>query len=164
MKTKKNNKGITMLELMITVVIFGITTTLAFPQFERTMDKLRLKSAGRDIVSSLRLARSDAVSQRQQFGVYFDLNSGQCILFKDLANLTAFTYDAGSDSDLVTTTLPSHVNFGSISFPSSVVIFKPDGSASNSGSIGLYSYEGYYGSFTVDVLSSTGRVKLIFGT
>lgn len=164
MKKKNNNKGITMLELMITVVIFGITTTLAFPQFERTMDKLRLKSAGRDIASSLRLARSDAVSRRQQFGVYFDINSRRCILFKDLANLTAFTHDAGSDSDMVTTTLPSHVNFGSTSFPSSVVIFKPDGSASNSGSIGLYSSEGSYGTFTVDVLSSTGRVKLIFGS
>ncbi len=153
-----------MLELMITLVILGITTTLAFPQFEKTMDKMRLKSAGRDIVSSLRLARSDAVSRRQQFGVYFDINSSRCILFKDLANLTAFTYDAGSDSDMVTTHLPSHVNFGSTSFPSSVVIFKPDGSASNSGSIGLYSSEGSHGTFTVDVLSSTGRVKLIFGT
>jgi Tfp pilus assembly protein FimT len=164
MKTKKNNKGITILELMITVVILGITITLAFPQFERTMDKLRLKNAGRDLTSSLRLARSDAVSRRQQFGVYFDSYSRRYILFKDLANLTAFTYDAGSDSDMVTTPLPSRVNFGSTSFPSSVVIFKPDGSASNSGSIGLYSSEGTYGTFTVDVLSSTGRVKLISGT
>jgi prepilin-type N-terminal cleavage/methylation domain-containing protein len=164
MKTKKNNKGITLLELMITVVVLGITATFAFPKFERAMDKLRLKSAGRDLTSSLRLARSDAVSRRQQFGVYFDSYSGQYILFKDLANLTAFTYDAGSDSDMVTTPLPSRVNFGSTSFPNSVVIFKPDGSASNSGSIGLYSSEGSYGTFTVDVLSSTGRVKLIFGS
>jgi prepilin-type N-terminal cleavage/methylation domain-containing protein len=164
MKTKKNNKGITLLELMITLVVLGITSTLAFPQFERTMDKLRLKNAGRDMVSSLRLARSDAVSKRQQFGVYFDINSRRCILFKDLANLAAFTYDAGSDSDMVATPLPSHVNFGSTSFPNSVVIFQPYGSASNSGSIGLYSSEGSSGTFTVDVLSSTGRVKLISGT
>lgn len=164
MKTKKNNKGFTILELMITVVVFGIAITLAFPQFEQTMDKFRLKSAGQDITSSLRLARSDAVSKRQQFGVYFDINLRRCILFRDLANLTAFTYDAGSDSDMVTTPLPSRVNFGTTSFPNYVVIFKPDGSASNSGSIGLQSSGGSYGTFTVDVLSSTGRVKLIFGS
>jgi Tfp pilus assembly protein FimT len=161
---KNNNKGITMLEVMIIAVIIGITATLAMPQFEQGMEKLKLKNAGRDIISSLRLARSDAVLQRSQFGVYFDLNSNQYVLFKDKTNPGNFTYDAGSDSDMVTGTLPHNVDFGSISFPNFVVIFKPDGSASNSGTIGLYSSAGAYGSFTVDVLSSTGRVKLISGS
>jgi len=163
MKTK-NNKGITILEMMIIAVIIGITSTLAIPRFGQVMEKLRLKTAGRDIVSSLRLARSNAVSQRDQFGVYFDLNSNQYVLFKDLANPGSFTYDAGSDSDMVTKTLPARVNFGHDSFSNSVVIFRPTGSASGSGSIGLYSSGGYYGSLTIDVLSSTGRVKLISGT
>ena len=164
MKTKSNNKGITMLEMMIIAVIIGITSTLAIPRFGQVMDKLRLKTAGRDILSSLRLARSNAVSQRSQFGVYFDLNSRQYVLFKDLANPGSFTYDAGSDSDMVTKTLPARVNFGYDSFSNSVVIFRPNGSASSSGLIELYSCEDYYGSFTVDVLSSTGRVKLIAGS
>ena len=153
-----------MLEMMIIAVIIGITSTLAIPRFGQVMDKLRLKTAGRDILSSLRLARSNAVSQRSQFGVYFDLNSRQYVLFKDLANPGSFTYDAGSDSDMVTKTLPARVNFGYDSFSNSVVIFRPNGSASSSGLIELYSCEDYYGSFTVDVLSSTGRVKLIAGS
>jgi Tfp pilus assembly protein FimT len=163
MKIKNNNKGITILELMIIAVIVGITTTLAMPQFERGMEKLKLKGAGRDVISSLRLARSDAVSQRQQFGVYFNLNSNQYVLFKDKFNPGSFTYEAGGDSAMVTETLPGHINFGSTSFPNFVVIFKPDGSASNSGSVELYSSEEGYSSFVVDVLSSTGRVKLLLG-
>lgn len=154
----------TLLELMIVAVIIGITTTLALPGFGQVIEKLRLKNAGRDIVSSMRVARSKAISQRQQFGVYFDSYSRRYILFKDLANLTAFTYDAGSDSDMVTTTLSGKVNFGYTSFPNYTVIFKPDGSASASGSVALYSSEEHYSSFTVDVLSSTGRVKLISGS
>lgn len=164
MKTKNNNKGITLLEMMIIAVVIGITSTLAIPRFGQVMEKLKLKTTGRDIVSSLRLARSSAVSQRDQFGVYFDLNSRQYVLFKDLANPGSFTYDVGSDSDMVTKTLPARVNFGYDSFSNSVVIFRPNGSASSSGLIELYSYEDYYGSFTVDVLSSTGRVKLIAGS
>jgi Tfp pilus assembly protein FimT len=161
MKTKNNNKGMTILEMMIIAAIIGITSALAIPRFGQVMGKLKLKTAGRDIVSDLRLARSNAVSQKQQFGIYFNSNSNQYILFKDKNNPGDFTYDAGSDSDMVTGTLPHNVGFSSISFPNYVVIFKPDGSASNSGSVRLYSSAG---SFTVDVLSSTGRVKLISGS
>lgn len=164
MKIRNNDKGVTILELLIITVIIGITAALAVPEFDQAMDRLRLKSAGRDIVSYMRLARSHAVSQRDQFGIYFDPNSREFVLFKDLANPSAFTYDVGSDSDMVTQTLPSHVNFGSTSFPNFAVIFRPDGSASSSGTVQLYSEEDYYGSYTVDVLSSTGRVKLIAGS
>jgi type IV fimbrial biogenesis protein FimT len=164
MKITKNSKGITLLELMIVTVMIGITSTLAIPSFEQGMDKLRLKTAGRDIVSDLRLARSSAVSQRYQFGIYFDLISKQYVFFKDIANPGAFTYDLGSDSVIVTKTPPSNVNFGSCSFSNFAVIFRPDGSASTSGSIELSSSEEGSGSFTVDVLSSTGRVKLISGS
>jgi Tfp pilus assembly protein FimT len=166
MKIKNNNKGITILEIMIMLVILGITTTLAVPRFGQVIDKLKLKTTARDMVSSLRLARSHAVSQRSQFGVYFDLESNQYVLFKDLANPGSFTYDAGSDSDMVTTSLPGNTSFGWSSFPNFTVIFKPDGSASSSGLVELHSVseeEGYSGYFTVDVLGSTGRVKLISG-
>ncbi len=163
MKTKNNNKGITILEMMIIAVIIGITSTLAIPRFGQVMERLKLKTAGRDIVSSLRLARSSAVSQRDQFGVYFDLYSSQYVVFKDLANPGSFTYDAGSDSDMVTKTLPGNVNFAFASFPNFAVVFRPNGSASSSGAVYLYSCQDYYGTLAVDVLGSTGRVKLFSG-
>lgn len=167
MRTKNNDKGITMLEMMIIVVIIGITSTLAIPRFGQVIDKLKLKTAARDVVSSLRLARSHAVSQRHQFGVYFDRRKQHYVLFKDLADLGAFTYNAASDSAMVTKTLPGRVHFGYSTFPNFAVIFKPDGAASSTGWVELSSDESdeedYYGTFTVDVLSSTGRVKLISG-
>lgn len=163
MKTK-NNKGITILEMMIIVVIIGIGSALAIPRFGQIMDKLKLKTTGQDVVSSLRLARSNAVSQKLQFGVYFNFNLRQYVLFKDVVNPGSFTYNAGSDSDMVIGTLPRNVNFGSCSFSNFAVIFKTDGSASTSGSIQLSSSDEYCGNLTVDVLSSTGRVKLIAGS
>jgi len=162
MTRRLNQKGLTILELTIVAVVVGIISMLAIPQFGKVMERLKLKTAGRDVVSALRLARSSAVSQKDQFGVYFDLNASQYVLFHDLANPSSFTYDLGSDSVIVTKTLPQTVHLGYISFPSFAVIFKPNGSAANSGHVGLYSYgEGYGGYMTVDVLGSTGRVKLI---
>jgi prepilin-type N-terminal cleavage/methylation domain-containing protein len=165
MKIKNNQKGVTLLEMMIITVIIGIASTLALPRFDHAMDKLRLKTAGRDVISALRLARSNAISQKFQFGVYIDTNAKRYKLFKDLANPGSYTYQAGADSDVVIGTLPGNVNFGSCSFSNFAVIFKPDGSASTSGSIELHNTEeGYPASLSVDVLSSTGRVKLIAGS
>jgi len=163
MNRRLNQKGLTVLELSIVAVAIGIISMLAIPQFGKVMERLKLKTAGRDVISALRLARSSAVSQKDQFGVYFDYNSNQYILFHDLANPSSFTYDVGSDSVIATKDLPGNVNLGYISFPNFAVVFKPNGSASNSGNVGIYCYGEYYGYLAVDVLGSTGRVKLISG-
>jgi prepilin-type N-terminal cleavage/methylation domain-containing protein len=164
MKMKHNTKGFTILELTIVAVVIAVISALAIPQFAKVMERLKLKTAGRDVISSLRLARSSAVSQRDQFGVYFDYTENQYVLFHDLANPSSFTYNPGSDTIIVTKALPGRVNIGYVSFPSSAVIFRPNGSAASSGQVLLYSYsegEQYLGSLTVDVLGSTGRVKLL---
>jgi Tfp pilus assembly protein FimT len=161
MLKKLNERGVTVLELTIIAVVVSVLSMLAIPQFQKVMERLKLKTAGRDVISALRLARSSAVSQKDQFGVYFDYNTGQYTIFQDLANPTSFTYDLGSDSVIITKELPKKVNFGYISFPSLAIVFKPNGAASNSGNVGLYSYGDYYSYLSVDVLASTGRVKLL---
>jgi len=161
MNTWRNNKGFTILEMMIVAVVIGITATLTLPGFGKVMDRLKLKTAGRDVVSSMRLARSAAVSQKDQFGVYFDYSSGNYVIFKDIKNPSSFTYDLGSDSVVLIKNLPGNVHLGYASFPGSAIIFKPNGSAYTSGQVYLNSYGQYVGYVTVDVLGSTGRVKLI---
>jgi hypothetical protein len=146
-------------------VVFGLIASLAVPQFGQVMQKLKMKTAGRDVVSAMRLARSSAVSQKDQFGVYFDYETNQYTVFHDLANPASFTYDYGQDSVIATGEFPGHVHLGYVSFPAFCVVFRPNGSASNSGNVILYSYseEQYLGFMTVDVLGSTGRVRLTTG-
>jgi len=164
MKRRLNQNGVTVLELAMVAVVIGVFSMLAMPRFGKVMERLKLKTAGRDLVSALRLARSSAVSHKDQFGVYLDYNSNQYILFHDLANPSSFVYDPGSDSIIASNTLPGIVHLGYVSFPNFVVIFKPNGSAANSGQVGLYTCGGdYYGYLAVDILGSTGRVKLISG-
>jgi Tfp pilus assembly protein FimT len=161
MRKKLNQRGVTVLELTIVAVTMSIISMLAIPQFQKVMDRLKLKTAGRDLVSALRMARSSAVSQKDQYGVHFDYNSRQYTLFQDVSNPASFMYDVGSDSVIVTNTLPRDVNFAHINFPNLAVVFKPNGSASNSGNVGVYCYGDYFAYLAVDVLGSTGRVKLL---
>lgn len=164
MKIRRNNRGITVLELTIVTVVIAVIASLAIPQFDKVMERLKLKTAGRDVVSSMRLARSAAVSQKDQFGVYFDYTENEYVLFHDVANPSSFTYDYGSDSVMLTNALPKRVNLGYDTFPNSAVVFRPNGSAASSGRVLLYSYshgDEYLSLMAVDVLASTGRVKLL---
>lgn len=147
-----------MIELMIVAVAIGIFSAIAIPRFGKVMNQLKLKTSARDVTSVLRLARSNSVSQKRPYGVYFDINNRQYVLFEDKVNLSSFTYDLG-DSAIKVTVLPENVNFGYASFNNSTVVFRPNGSASSSGIVDLYSYD-IYDYLWVDVLAATGRVKL----
>lgn len=155
----RNGKGFTMIELMIVAVAIGIFSAIAIPRFGKVMTRLKLKTSARDVTSVLRLARSNAVSQKGHFGVHFDVENSQYTLFKDMVNLTSYTYEIG-DSALKAFVLPENVSFGYASFNNSTVIFFPNGSASSSGMVDLWSYD-IYDYLWVDVLASTGRVKLV---
>ncbi len=153
-----NKKGFTLIEVVIVAVTIAVISAIAIPRFGKVMTKLKIKAAGRDIISQLRLARSYAVSQKKPFGVYFDTDNNQFVLFKDKVSLGSQTYDHG-DSVMKSFTLPGDINFSYTSFSNDVVIFRPNGSASSTGSVDLYS-EKVYDYFMIDVLASTGRANL----
>ena len=68
-----NKKGITLIELMVTVAIIGIVVGIAIPSFTSYLPRLRLNGAARDLISDLRLARSLAVGENKQYKVVFDV-------------------------------------------------------------------------------------------
>jgi len=159
MQKMKSIKGFTLMELVIVAVAISIISAIAIPRFGKVMTRLKLKTTARNVTSILRLARSNAVSQKGAFGVHFDVENSQYTLFKDVVNLSSYTYETG-DSALKSFLLPENVNFGYASFNNSTVVFFPNGSASSSGMVDLWCYE-IYDYLWVDVLASTGRVKLV---
>ena len=157
---KKSSKGITLLEMVIVVVVLGVIAAMAAPQFAGVLPRLKFKNKSRDIVSDLRLARSDAIAQRGQFGLYFDYSQNGYIVFKDQINPSLFTYDIG-DSVIKTVSLGQDVSLYYSTFSNNTIVFKPDGSASFSGNVTISNGEGEEQA-AIDVLASTGRVKLTF--
>ncbi len=57
------NRGYTLLELMVTVAIAAVVAALAAPAFNNVIEKQRVRSAADALISSLSLARSEAITR-----------------------------------------------------------------------------------------------------
>jgi prepilin-type N-terminal cleavage/methylation domain-containing protein len=67
-----NQKGITLIELIVVFVIIAIAAGLIAPNVGGWLPRYRLRSATRDIVSTMRTAQMKAVSNRVQYQVNFN--------------------------------------------------------------------------------------------
>jgi len=72
MNKMKKSDGFTLLELLVTIVIFGIIASIAIPGFSRWLPNYRLKGVARDIYSNLQFAKMGAVKERGEWAVVFD--------------------------------------------------------------------------------------------
>jgi prepilin-type N-terminal cleavage/methylation domain-containing protein len=159
-RAEKNRlSGFTMIELMIIIVIIGIAAAMAVPSFFRSMPRIETRSAARGILNYVRLARSRAVSERCQFGVYIDVNGGQYVLFKDTINPPQETYNEGDSVVAGPLIIDPDVFLSRSTFTNDCVVFLPTGGASESGVYTVSSADTSV-SYTVSVLGSTGRSKM----
>jgi Tfp pilus assembly protein FimT len=67
-----NHKGITLIELAVVFVIIAIGAVLLAPNIGAWLPNYRLRSATRDIVSTMRTAQMRAVSNNIQYRVNFN--------------------------------------------------------------------------------------------
>lgn len=59
----RKEPGFTLIELMVTIIILAIVTTIALPNFRSFIVSQRIKSASFDLISSLIFARSEAIKR-----------------------------------------------------------------------------------------------------
>lgn len=69
--TLRNQRGVTLTELMVVLAIVMITTAIAVPMYIVNLPSLRLKSAAQDLLVDLRLARSWAVKNNNFYLLCF---------------------------------------------------------------------------------------------
>ncbi len=167
-KKIRSMKGVTLLELMTTVVIVGIVAAMAVPRFEKAFEKIRFRSANRDMISTVRLARSMAISDKENYGVYIGSADRTVALFKkDPTSASPYTFESGSDSTLRVDTLSHEFSYLGTTITGDAMVFSPNGSAhfgvSGGGNlayiIALATTQSSTAIFELDVLASTGRVK-----
>ena len=133
-----NNEGVTLVELVVVLVIIAITAGLLVPNIGAWLPNYRLRSATRDIVSTMRAAQMRAVSNNIQYRVNFNaaeigaINS--YVLQRDNGG-------GGFDNDGAVQTLPTGITISSNLFPAGRAVFNRD-STSSGGSITLQTLHG----------------------
>ncbi|MBF0101935.1 MAG: GspH/FimT family pseudopilin [Desulfobacterales bacterium] len=89
----KTSMGLTMVELLITVAIISILVAMASPEIQRLLPDYRLKSAAREIMSDLQLAKLSAIRRNEICVMTFDVANSSYKVFIDLND--NYHYDTG---------------------------------------------------------------------
>ena len=150
-RKKMNKKGITLIELIVVMVIIAIGAALMVPNIGGWLPNYRLRSATRDIASTMRVAQMKAVSNNIQYRVNLDdgvLGAGNYVL----------QYDSGGwKNDGAIQTLPSGIIISAITIPAKHAEFNAN-STSSTGSLTLQNTKGSQRRITLT--SATGSVKV----
>jgi prepilin-type N-terminal cleavage/methylation domain-containing protein len=157
--SRKNIRGLTLVEMVVTIAIMSILAAVAAPNFIKHLPGIRVKGDARDVASVMRLARMRAVAEGIQYGVFLDgaWTPDRYVFFQDTNESN--DWELGADEVILTKELYRKTVFHEVWFLHDVAIFRPDGS-SNGGWVSLGLEEGA-DTLVVDILPSTGRVKVI---
>ena len=143
-------RGVTLVELIVVMVIIGIAATLIAPNIGAWLPNYRLRSATRDIISTMRIAQMKAVSTNLTYQVSFTINPASYIL--QYQNTAGTWVNEG-----VAQNLPTGISISAITLAGNKAQFNPN-STSSSGSVTLRNNRGV--EKKISLTSSTGRVRV----
>lgn len=149
---------------MTTVVIVGLISAMATPQLQKAYERNRFRSNVKDMTSTLRLARSSAITDKAQYGVLLNPDAMTLTLFKDLVTPENYDFVTG-DSVVRVDTLPSEIVWVGTDVTNNVITYSPSGASGFSGGGNLYlmAFSRDVVAFSsTNVLASTGRVQSTF--
>lgn len=73
-------KGVTLLELLITLSVISILLSLAAPSFKNLIAEVRLASVADELYSSLQLARTEAVKRAIKVEICPSVDGSSCLI------------------------------------------------------------------------------------
>jgi type IV fimbrial biogenesis protein FimT len=150
-RKQMNQKGITLIELIVVMVIIAIGAALVVPNIGGWLPNYRLRSATKNIASTMRVAQMKAVSNNIEYRVAFNQGAGSYIL--------QYRTTAGGPwiDEGTTQTLPTGIQIFDLDPDDFNAEFNSNSTAS-SGSITLQNTKKTQRKITVT--SSTGRVRI----
>jgi len=147
-----NKKGVTLIELIVVMVIIAIGAALAVPNIGTWLQNYRLRTATRDIVSTMRTAQIKAVSTNLAYRVEFNAAEGSYIIQRQTtAGVDVWVPDGASQ------TIPSGILFHEINLANNRATFNPN-STSTSGNVTLRNNRDT--EKRIVLFAATGRIRV----
>jgi prepilin-type N-terminal cleavage/methylation domain-containing protein len=149
----KQQQGFTMAEIMVVVLVIGVTLAASIPSFSKLLRTNNLIAGGDMLTEDFRLMRQRAVSEGVPYLV--TLSSGYYYTVKDTNG--DGTYSSG-ESYWGPFYMPKGAYVSSLSngFTSTWIQFRPNGTSSQGGNINMYNDRGKQ--LTLTLLKPTGQV------
>ena len=158
MKRIINNRGFTLVELLVVIGILGVMMGIAIPSFFSTTSKTALKRSTWDVMVELKASRQLAISRNMQFRDIFTLGASDVLARQFRVNSSSAWQDDTTRAD---TTIDSRVNISSPGATFSVT-FNPNGSATAK-TICLQNISDATSRMKIDIYSTTGRIESASG-
>ena len=93
--SKKSPSGYSLIELIVVLVLIGILSAIATPLLISTIMKTQLKTSAKELATTFRYARSQAISTKKPFYFYVDLDNSSYWISSDVENAESEgTFDA----------------------------------------------------------------------
>lgn len=146
---KMNKSGVTLIELVIVIAIIAIGALLLVPNMGPWIQNYRLRTAARDIVSTLRTAQMKAVSNNMTYQVSFNVGAGTYVLQRNTGGVWV---EEGAAQ-----TLPTGIRINDPAPTNNPLTFSPN-SSSNGGTVTVKNTRNSERKITV--LPSTGRITI----
>jgi len=79
----KRTKGLTIIELVVVMCILGVMVLISIPNIGRWLPRYRLRSAIRDVASTMQLARLGAIKDNKEWAIQYDVNAQNYTILSD---------------------------------------------------------------------------------
>ncbi len=159
MKTITNNRGFTIIELIVTMAIIAVVLGISVPTLLSGTSKTALKRASWNVAVELKAARQLAISRNMQFRIFFTVATDNTIDREFRINtLSAW----GRDPARATSTMDSRVDITlPVTSPDTFsVTFNPNGSATAT-EICIQNISDSADRKKIKVYGITGRVEIL---
>ena len=120
----KRDSGFTILDVIIVFAVIGILLAIAIPGIIRWLPDYKLRAEGRNLLSTMQLARLRAVKENAHVVALFDTDNNSYEVFVD--NNDSWTRDVG-ESIVTNSSIPAKINMYEASFSGGVPRVRFDG-------------------------------------